>query len=287
MVAHRAPDRNFACGKRRLTKLSLVLLGLQPATPATTTRSTEHAATLMSHQPSDSSSIQMDVTTHVSANRSTSMRLVPQAFDSLILWGREETQWGVLGRPGEGGADSRVEEYPFVKYVQLFTATGGCYKGYVQTTPTKQTACDPSYNRDMFNNNSIGMSSGLNTTAWIQDLQTILENGYIPQVVVANVPIAMSSPPAFGAFDVNAAAPDSYTEYQEYVRGLAASAVNEFGIQNVRRWRWTVCKIYKLRQICIGSVDIFIGKLIRFHFVHLLVLQTQSLTIMTGGKAGM
>ena len=93
----------------------------------------------------------------------------------------------------------------------------------------------------MFNNNSIGPSSGLNTTAWIKDLRTILENGYIPQVVVANVPVAMSSPPKFGAFAVNAAPPDSFTDYQEYVQALAAAAVKVFTIENVRRWRWTVC----------------------------------------------
>jgi hypothetical protein len=235
-------------------KFFVVLLGLGPIASATTsTARSANVATVNRHvsssSSSSSSSIQM-VTTHVSANRSSSLRLVPQAFDSLILWGREETQWGVLGRPGESGADSRSEEYPFLKYVQLFTATGGCYKGYVQTTPTKQTACDPSYNRDMFNNNSIGMSSGLNTTAWIKDLQTILENGYIPQVVVGNVPIAMSSPPAFGAFDVNAAPPDSYVEYQGYVRGLAASAVEAFTIENVRRWRWTVCTQKQRHKLC-------------------------------------
>ena len=53
--------------------------------------------------------------------------------------------------------------------------------------------------------------------------------------------IAMSSPPAFGAFAVNAAPPDSYTAYQEYVHALAAAAVKAFTIENVRRWRWTVC----------------------------------------------
>lgn len=193
-------------------------------------------ATVAASPQASGGSIEM-ATAHVTANRSVSLRLVPQAFDSIILWGREETQWGVLGRPDESGADSRSDDYPFLKYVQLFTATGGCYKGY----RTKQTACDPSYNRDMFNNNSIGPPSGLNTTAWIKDLRTILENGFIPQVVVANVPIAMSSPPTFGAFAVNAAPPDSFTDYQEYVQGLAAAAVKAFTIENVRRWRWTVC----------------------------------------------
>jgi hypothetical protein len=92
----------------------------------------------------------------------------------------------------------------------------------------------------MFNNNSLGPSSGLNVTSWLNSLRAILANGYIPQVVVATVPVALSSNPVFGSFGVNAAPPDSFEEYQEYVRGLADAAVDAFGIQSVRQWRWTV-----------------------------------------------
>ena len=169
---------------------------------------------------------------------------MPEIFDSIILWGREETQWGVLGQPLENGYDSRAAEYPFLRYVQVFTATGGCYKGYVHTTPLKQTACDPSWNRDLFKNNSVGFASGLDTAAWLDDLRPILINGYIPQIVVANVPISMSTPPTFGSFAVNAAPPDSFELYSEYVHGLATAAVEAFGIESVRQWRWTVYTEY-------------------------------------------
>ena len=71
----------------------------------------------------------------------------------------------------------------------------------------------------------------------------VLENGYLPQIVAANVPIALTSPAIlakWGFNGLNVAPPGSFPEYQEYVRGLAAAAVKAFGIQSVRRWRWTV-----------------------------------------------
>eukprot|EP01051_Picozoa_sp_SAG22_P012610 SAG22_NODE_1327_length_4730_cov_3.576549_6_plen_287_part_00 len=145
----------------------------------------------------------------------------------------------MLGNASLRGADSRAADYPFLKYIQMFTATGGCYKGYQQPC----CACDKSWYRDLFLNNSVGPASGLNTAAWVDDLRVVLENGYLPQIVVANVPIALTSPAVlakWGFNGLNVAPPDSYPEYQEYVRGLAAAAVKAFGIDSVRQWRWTV-----------------------------------------------
>ena len=205
--------------------LAALTLELRLGPPARDTRKTDDGAAA---RP----------TTSIAAHLAASPRTVPEVFDSIIRWSPQES--GSLGSIAANGSDSRASDYPFLKYVQLFTATGGCYKGFVQTTPTKQTACDPSWTRDHFNNNSLGPSSGLNTTNWLKNLRTVLEDGYLPQVVVGNVPIALSTPPTFGAFHVNAAPPDSYAVYQEYVRGLAAAAVKAFGIDSVRRWRWTV-----------------------------------------------
>jgi hypothetical protein len=53
-------------------------------------------------------------TVSVTANLSSSPRVVPEAFDSLIMWGREETQWGVLGNASLHGADSRAADYRFL-----------------------------------------------------------------------------------------------------------------------------------------------------------------------------
>ena len=161
-------------------------------------------------------------TTTVQASVASTLRDVPNAFDSIIIWGGKEVEWGVLGQPALNGSDSRAADYPFLKYVQIFTATGGCYASYGM--------CDKSQgDRDRFNNNS-DPSSGLNTTEWIAQLRGILVNGYLPQVVVANVPIALSDPPKFGAFGVNSAHPANYSAYQGYVRGLAAAAVEAFGV---------------------------------------------------------
>ena len=65
--------------------------------------------------------------TSIATNVLASPRVVPEVFDSLIRWSPQEA--GSVGALELHGADSRAAEYPFLKYVQLFTATGGCYKG--------------------------------------------------------------------------------------------------------------------------------------------------------------
>jgi hypothetical protein len=49
---------------------------------------------------------------------------VPNVFNSVIVWRLYDAAYGVLGDPAANGLDSRAKDYPFIRYVNLFTATG-------------------------------------------------------------------------------------------------------------------------------------------------------------------
>jgi hypothetical protein len=170
------------------------------------------------------------------ANRSTP---IPNWASTLTSWDPQS-----FGHAAPSDFSSR---FPFLKYVELFTATGGCYRGY--------PGC--SGDRDLFNDPAVGMPSGVNASRLFPPLWRLIDAGLTPHLVTGNVPIALSAEPFLGGFGFNSKPPSDLPTYRVYIRQVAEQLVKEFGLERVKAWRWGVFTEYNNQDWLIGNSTSF------------------------------
>jgi len=165
---------------------------------------------------------------------------IPNAFSTITVWDPQG-----LSSPPPPNLSST---YPYLTHVELFTATGGCYLGF--------NGC--SSDRDLFNNPSIGMASGVNASRLFTPLRNILNAGLTPHIVTGNVPIALSGVNArLGGFGFNNAPPANLSEYSDYLEAVSSQLVEEFSLQVVKNWRFGVFTEYNNQDWLNGSSLVF------------------------------
>jgi hypothetical protein len=164
---------------------------------------------------------------------------IPNVFSALTAWS-----------PGDFSSAAPPADfstrYPFLTHIQFFTATGGCYAGFPNC----------SSDRDLFNDGA-DPASGVNASRLFAPLRHVLAAGLKPHLVTGNVPIALSSPPLLGGFGVNAALPRDLAQYSAYIEEVARQLRAEFGLAEVRTWRWGVFTEYNNQDWLIASADQF------------------------------
>jgi hypothetical protein len=161
-------------------------------------------------------------------------------------WASTLTSWDPQSFNHAAPADFS-SRFPFLKYVELFTATGGCYKGY--------PGC--SGDRDLFNDPAMGMPSGVNASRLFPPLWHLVDAGLTPHLVTGNVPIALSQSPFIGGFGFNSKPPSDLSTYRDYIRQVAEQLVKEFGVDRVKSWRWGVYTEYNNQDWLIGNASSF------------------------------
>ena len=166
----------------------------------------------------------------------TSPTVIPNAFSAFTSW--DPQQFSSTEPPADF-----AERYPYLRTVEFFTATGGCYEEF------PGCAGDT---RDLFNDNS-NPASGVNASRLFAPLRHVLAAGLKPHIVTGNVPIALSSPPVLGGFGVNAALPRNLTEYSTYIEAVARQLAAEFGPAEVGSWRWGVFTEYNNQDWLIAN----------------------------------
>jgi hypothetical protein len=164
---------------------------------------------------------------------------VPPAWSVMTYW--DYHVWGSQGPV----SPTTLLNYPFLSTIELFTATGGCYTGY--------PACGNNQ-RDLFVDPS-NPSKGYDFSPLLAAVKAIVDSGYAVYIVTGNVPIAFSTTPVVGTFGVNTSPPDDYPTYSNYIEGLAAAAVNEFGIDTVRNFTFGVLTEYNNPDWYVNSTD--------------------------------
>ena len=131
--------------------------------------------------------------------------------------------------------------YPFLRYAELFTATGGCTKGFVDNN---NKTCEPWLDFD-----AAELASGTyNWTRLLHAIENVRATGLHPYLVTGNVPVSMSSDASLGGFGVNTKLPDNLTAYSNYIESFAAAALVHFGAAEVRLWKWGVLTEYNNRN---------------------------------------
>jgi hypothetical protein len=172
----------------------------------------------------------------ISGDLSRPSTIVPNVWDTLTVWDAV----GSLSTPAPADIGTR---YPFLRYAQLFTATGGCYRGFPNC----------GNDRDLFVDPAAGLKSGVNASRLFAPLRNILAAGWTPHIVTGNVPIALSAKPLIGAFGVNSQPPADLGDYRTYIAAIAAQLRDEFTLPVVAQWRWGVFTEYNNQDWLVGD----------------------------------
>ena len=130
--------------------------------------------------------------------------------------------------------NSEYNPYEFIDYIQLMECSGG------------------NANRDLFREpNNFDVIDDYDFSALLASCRGILKTGAKPLLKLGNVPAKLSRATLaaagadLGAFDVNIYPPDDYDEYYDYIKAIAEALVSEFGLDEVRTWRFGVMTEYE------------------------------------------
>ncbi|MBQ7549725.1 MAG: hypothetical protein IJT03_08495 [Clostridia bacterium] len=140
--------------------------------------------------------------------------VIPNIVDNINVWDMG-TQFYNATR------NEKYDVYKFVKYVQLMQCTGGTYE------------------RDLFKDpRDTSTLTDYDFTRLINNCRGILGLGAKPHLKLGGVPIKYTTDAVLGGFNMNVYPPDDYNVYYNYIKAMALALVDEFGLDEVRTWRF-------------------------------------------------
>ncbi len=139
---------------------------------------------------------------------------IPNIVDNINVW-----DMGTMFYNAKNS--EKYDIYKFVEYVQLMQCTGG--------TPERDLFKDP-YDTSVLDDYDF--------TRLIKNCQGILNLGAKPHLKLGGVPIKYTSGYTMGGFDMNPYPPDDYNVYYNYIKAMAQALVDEFGVDEVKTWRF-------------------------------------------------
>ncbi|MDF2685830.1 MAG: hypothetical protein K0S55_1011 [Clostridia bacterium] len=120
---------------------------------------------------------------------------------------------------------------PFVEYIQFMAATGGEYK------------------RDLFKNpKDRSILDDYDFTSLINACKNVVTMGLLPHIKTGSVPEKFSTNPFSIDFGTNVLPPDDMNVYYNYIKAMAEALSNEFGKDEVLKWRFGVMVEYENRS---------------------------------------
>lgn len=130
--------------------------------------------------------------------------------------------------------NSEDNPYEFVDYIQLMECSGG------------------NADRDLFRDpDDFTVIDDYDFEPLLSSCRGILKTGAKPLLKLGNVPAKLSrktlaeASEDLGAFAVNVYPPDDYNEYYGYIKAIAEALAGEFGLDEVRSWRFGVMTEYE------------------------------------------
>ena len=139
---------------------------------------------------------------------------VPNIVDNINLWDMGNTFIGAQ-------RNEKYDVFEFVRYVQLMQCTGG--------TADRDLFVDPYDTSTM---------TDYKFDKLIENCRGIVEIGAKPHLKLGGVPIKFTSGYEMGGFDMNVYPPDDYNVYYAYIKAIAQALCDEFGVDEVRTWRF-------------------------------------------------
>lgn len=149
---------------------------------------------------------------------------LPNVVSNVNIWNM---------RDGKQFTDLKInEEYnigDFVEYVQLMQCTGG--------NASRDLFKEP-YNFDVLDDYDF--------SSLVANCRGIVELGAKPHLKLGSVPLKYSSKAQMGeSFGTNIYPPDDYNVYYSYIAAMAQALVDEFGAEEVLKWRFGVMTEYE------------------------------------------
>ena len=140
---------------------------------------------------------------------------IPNIVDNVNVW-----DMGTQFYEPQRNSENDVME--FVRYIQLMQCTGG--------TPERDLFIDP-FDKSTF--------TDYDFEPLIKNCRGILSLGAKPHLKLGGVPIKFTSGYIIGGdFSMNIYPPDDYEVYYGYIKAIITALVDEFGIDEVRSWRF-------------------------------------------------
>lgn len=160
----------------------------------------------------------------IDVDTSSSGDVIPNVVDNINIW-HMGTQFYNAEK------NEKYDVFEFVKYVQLMQCTGG--------TPDRDLFQDP-YDTSTLTDYKFD--------PLIENCRGILNLGAKPHLKLGGVPLKFTKDFEMGDFDMNVYPPDDFNAYYTYIRAIAQALVDEFGIQEVKTWRFGVMTEYENAQ---------------------------------------
>lgn len=139
---------------------------------------------------------------------------IPNIVDNINLW-----HMGTTFCNAERNEENDIFE--FVEYVQLMQCTGG--------TADRDLFVDPYDTSTM---------TDYKFDTLIENCRGIVNLGAKPHLKLGGVPLKFTSGYEMGGFDMNVYPPDDYNVYYDYIKAIAQALVDEFGVEEVKTWRF-------------------------------------------------
>ncbi len=140
---------------------------------------------------------------------------IPNIVDNINVWDMGNQFY-------DPKIDSDYDITEFVKFIQLMQCTGG--------TPERDLFKDP-YDTSTY--------TDYDFEPLIKNCRGILKLGAKPHLKLGGVPIKFTSEYEIGGdFSMNIYPPDDYNLYYAYIKAIVQTLVDEFGIDEVRSWRF-------------------------------------------------
>lgn len=149
---------------------------------------------------------------------------IPNVVDNINLWHMGSTFHNTE-------RNEKYDVFEFVKYVQLMQCTGG--------TADRDLFIDP-YDTSTFTDYKF--------EPLIENCRGILVLGAKPHLKLGGVPLKFTKDFEMGDFGMNVYPPDDFNAYYTYIKAIAQALVDEFGVEEVRTWRFGVMTEYENAQ---------------------------------------
>ena len=140
--------------------------------------------------------------------------VIPNIADNVNYWNMGTTFYNAE-------RNEKYDVFEFVKYIQLMQCTGGTADRDLFKEPYDTTTFTD-YDFDRL----------------IENCKGILRLGAKPHLKLGGVPLKFTSGYEMGGFDMNVYPPDDYNVYYDYIKAIAQALVEEFGIEEVKTWRF-------------------------------------------------
>ncbi len=150
----------------------------------------------------------------ITVDASQTSTVIPNIVDNVNIWGLSNSFYSPETEPEHN-------IFEFVEYVQLMQCTGGTAE------------------RDLFKNPyDTSTTADYDFTRIIENCRGILSLGAKPHLKLGGVPLKFTSGYQMGGFGMNVYPPDDYEAYSVYIKAIIQALVDEFGLQEVKKWRF-------------------------------------------------